>query len=119
MKKMENRSRKSQRGVFWLIEDSLLVVKYDETSIIGLSKSGTNYNHKEIWDHVKPRGCNKSFDYYPRGRLQVSNKGKPLIYMSTYIGEENIPAIMEAFGLTERPRVHIDGSRHYRCHFDK
>ncbi len=114
-----NTTTKQSRGVFWLIEEELLVVQYDETATVGISRNGTNYNHKAIWEHVRPRGCNKPFDYYPRGRLEISNKGKPLIYMSPYIGERYILEIMNIFGITDTPIVHIDGSWHYRCHYDK
>lgn len=115
---MENTNKELNKGVFWLIGDELLVVKYDENATVGISKNGTNYNHKEIWEHVKPRGVSEAFDYYPRGRLEISNKGRPLIYMSKYIDGMYIPKIMEKFGLTDVPIIHIDGSTHYRCHYD-
>ncbi|SKB93181.1 hypothetical protein SAMN06296386_109109 [Lachnospiraceae bacterium] len=107
------------RGVFWLIEGELLVVLYDEKNTVGLSKKGRNYNHKELWDHVKPKGCQKTFDYYPRGRLEVTSKGKPVIYMSQFIDEVYLPELIKRFNLTKPPRVHIDGSRHYQCYLDE
>ena len=33
----------AKRGVFWLIEEELLVVKYEETAAIGVSKNGTKH----------------------------------------------------------------------------
>lgn len=107
-----------ERGVFWLIGDKLHVFKYNEQAMVGISKNGNNYNHRELWKHVKPKGCREEYDYYPRGRLEISNKGKQLIYMSCHIDEKYIPVIMEAFGIKEVPIIHIDGSKHYRCHFD-
>ena len=38
--------------------------------------------------------------------------------MSHHIDEKYIPVIMEAFGIEVVPIIHIDGSKHYRCHFD-
>ena len=77
-----------------------------------------NYNHRLLWDHVKPKKCNKAFDYYPRGRVELSNKGKPVIYMSTNIGMEFIPKIMELFEINEEPKIHYDGSEHYKSYCD-
>ena len=70
-------------------------------------------------DYVKPKGCNKPYDYYPRGRVEQSNKGKPIIFMNVNIGEEYIPVIMEQFGIVEEPKIHYDGSEHYKCHLDR
>lgn len=108
-----------KRGVFWLIDDSILAVPFEENATIGVAKSGNNYNHRLIWDYVKPRKCNKTFDYYPRGRVEFNSKGKPILYMNSNIGEKFIPQIMESFGLKEFPKVHYDGSNHYKSHFDR
>ncbi len=109
-----------KRGVFWLLDDGeLLAIPFDEESTIGLSKAGNNYNHKLLWDYVKPRGCNKPFDYYPRGRVELSNKGQPVVYMNRNIDENALEKIMSAFELNEAPKDHYDGSRHYGCHLDE
>lgn len=107
------------RGVFWIVDDKLLAFPYSRAATIGLSKSGENYNHKELWEIVRPSKCHKSFDYYPRGRLEINNKGKPILYMNPNIDEKSVPEIMEAFGVEEYPRIHYDGSEHYKCHFDR
>ena len=104
-------------GVFWLIDDKLLAISYMIDATEGLSKSGTNYNHKFLWESVRPANCSKAFDYYPRGRVEIRKKGA-VVFMSPHIGTEYVPKIMECFGLTEKPRIHYDGSRHYRCHLD-
>ena len=109
---------KPGKGVFWLIDDELLTVLYDENAVFGIAKSGSNYNHRLLWDHVKPKRCNKPYDYYPRGRVETGNKGRPVIYMNRNIGDEYIPQIMERFGLSESPIIHYDGSEHYRSHID-
>ena len=111
---------KPKKGVFWLIEDgNLLACPFEEGETVGLSKSGDNFNHKLLWEHVRPRGCNKPFDYYPRGRVEISNKGKPIVYMNRNIGEDVIEQIMQAFDLQERPVIHYDGSEHYKCYLDR
>ena len=108
-----------ERGVFWLIDGDLLAVLYDEEASFGIAKSGNNYNHKLLWDHVKPPKCNKPFDYYPRGRVEIANKGTPVIYMSSHIGEEFLKVIMDAFHISGTVKIHYDGSNHYKCHLDR
>lgn len=97
---------------------SLLCVPSREEFRQRLAKSGNTYNHKLVWEYVKPPKCNKPFDYYPRGRVDFTPKGKPVVYMNKHIGNEYIPEIIKKFGLTEEPIIRIDGSNHYRCHLD-
>ncbi len=111
--------KEGPRGVFWLVEDELIIARYEEGATEGLSKAGNNYNHEKLWESVKPKGCNKNYNYYPRGRVEVSNKGKPLVYMSPYIGNEQVQEVLEVLGINEDPIIHIDGSKHYHCHFDE
>ena len=112
------------RGVFWCIDDDgdfgmvLLAKTFEHGETVGVSKSGDNYNHKLLWDEIKPKGCNKPYDYYPRGRVEISNKGKPVIYMNPNISEDVIEHIIAAFDISEKPTVHYDGSSHYLCHLD-
>ena len=93
------------RGVFWLIDGELLAVPYDDSSSVGISKSGNNYNHKLLWEHVEPRKCNKPFNYYPRGRVELNNKGEPGVYMNPNISEEFIPTIMDIFEIKVVPKI--------------
>ena len=51
------------KGVFWLIDGELLAVPFKSDSPEGLSKSGTNYNHKLLWESVRPEGCREAFDH--------------------------------------------------------
>lgn len=108
----------AKRGVFWLIDGKLLCFPFDKSAEYGVAKSGNTYNHKLLWEYVRPKGRSKPYNYYPRGRVEIDAKGRPVIYMSPHIGSEHIPKIMEAFSLQGEPRVIIDGSRHYRSHLD-
>ena len=108
-----------KRGVFWLIDDNILAIPYDPESTYGIAKSGDNYNHRLLWDYVKPKKCNKPFDYYPRGRVEIDNKDRPVIYMNSNIDESYIPVIVVKFEIEETPRIHYDGSEHYKCSEDK
>jgi hypothetical protein len=39
--------------------------------------------------------------------------------MSPYIDVEMVQFIAAMLGINEEPIIHIDGSKHYRCHFDE
>ena len=108
-----------KRGVFWLIDDEILAVPYEDGAEVGIAKSGKNYNHRRLWEYVRPKKCKKPFDYYPRGRVEFTTNGKLIIYLNSNIGEQYITKIMEKFGIAEVPKIHYDGSNHYKSHFDR
>ena len=107
----------SKRGVFWIVEGKLLAFLFDETATEGIAKSGKTFNHKLLWESVKP--CNKPYDYFPRGRVDLSAKGEAVIYMSPHIGEEHLAGIKAAFEITTNPVIRYDHSEHYRCYLDR
>ena len=112
-------AKEMSRGVFWVIDDELLAFPfYGETNGSGIAKSGLTYNHEKLWQSVKPKHCNKPYNYYPRGRVEISNNGEPVIYMNPNIGEYMIPQIKVAFGIIEEPIVRYDYSKHYQCYLD-
>lgn len=115
----ESVTNSPSRGVFWLIDGEIMSVVYDGSHTEGVAKSGVTYNHRLLWEHVKPKGCSVPFDYYPRGRVDVTNKGKPVIYMNPNIDMAHIAKIVEDFGLSEQPVVRIDSSEHYKCYLDR
>ena len=104
------------RGVFWIIEDELKAFVFEEGAEYGVAKSGKTFNHKLLWEYVKPAKCNKAFDYYPRGRVELSGKGKAVIYMSPHIGQKFTDDINAAFALSGEVIVKYDHSRHYNCY---
>ena len=107
-----------KRGVFWLIEDRLFSFPFDGRYPEGIAKSGNTYNHQKLWDSVNPRGCKKPFDWYPRGRVEITNRGIPVIYLSPHIGDDRIPEIKQAFDIQGNAVIRYDHSIHYHCHFD-
>ena len=111
-------AKETARGIFWVIDDKLCAFPFIENSEYGVAKSGTTYNHKKLWEYVKPKGCNKPFDYYPRGRVEFSGKGRPVIYMNPNIDNSYVKDIKTQFGLREDPQIRYDYSVHYRCHLD-
>lgn len=107
------------RGVFWVVDGKLLAFPFREGDRVGLAKSGMTYNHKKLWEAVRPKGCKEPFDYYPRGRVELSKPGVPILYMSPHVEDGLIPEIKAAFGLRRDPLVNYDHSSHYHCHLDE
>lgn len=122
------------RGIFWVVADS--ESELDVAHIVAFAKpcdecgaffdadglssaDGTDYNHKATWSTLpKSATHGKPFDYYPRGRVEIHG-GKATVWLN-----ENIlplsDEIVRLFGLEGvAVRVRVDGSRHYKCHFDK
>ena len=114
-----NEAKEESAGVFWLIDGNLLAFPFFEDQYAGgVAKTGTTYNHKKLWPDIKPRGNNKPYNYYPRGRVAFSGKGVPIIYMNPNIEESEIPNIKREFGLRSEPKISYDHSDHYKCHLD-
>lgn len=107
------------QGVFWVIDDELFAFPFcEDEHLNGIAKSGNTYNHKKLWADIKPQNCNKSYNYYPRGRVVISNSGKPTIYMNPQIDKKFVPQIKVAFGLRSEPTITYDFSEHYKCYLD-
>lgn len=87
------------RGVFWVIEKQLFAFPFVEGAQYGVAKSGLTYNHKSLWPHVRPKGCNKPYNYYPRSRVDYNSKGKPVLYMNQNITLKYVPDILKVFEL--------------------
>lgn len=115
---IKSMAKEPSRGVFWVIDGELLAFPFMDDFTNGVAKSGNTYNHKLLWNDVKPAGCNKPFNYYPRGRVDISNRGKPIVYMNPNIEESLLSDIMVEFGLREKPTVRYDYSDHYKCYLD-
>lgn len=114
----EQSAKEMCRGVFWVVDNELISFPFVENDTMGVAKSGATYNHKKLWQYIKPRGCNKPYNYYPRGRVDFTNKGKPVIYMNPNVDESFISEIKSKFGLRENPIIRMDNSEHYKCYLD-
>ena len=111
-------AKEMSRGVFWIVDGNLLAFPFTDEYSDGVAKSGNTYNHKKLWNDIKPRGCNKPYNYYPRGRVDISNKGKPIIYMNPNVDSSIVPEIKIEFGLRDDPVIRYDHSQHYKCYLD-
>lgn len=108
-----------KKGVFWIIDDKLHSYPFNDTQTDGIAKSGDTYNHKKLWEFVKPKGCNKLYNYYPRGRVEITNKGNPVIYMNPNIDFDYIDGIKKDFEIFTNVCVRYDYSEHYKCYLDR
>lgn len=127
-------AKELQCGIFWClaeteneIDEKHLITFTKECSLDGVpvdteglnAKSGATYNHKATWaklSHTVTKG--KPFDYYPRGRVEVSNN-KAIIWLNGCL-VDLANEIKRLFGLSilSKVQVKVDGSEHYKCHFD-
>lgn len=89
------------------------------------SKGNNNYNHEKVWNSLdKKYTKGKPFNYYPRGRIEISN-GKATIYASPHIPQDDLKSwVIDKFNLTtyngiKKIRIVADGSEHYKCFLDE
>ena len=140
-----NETKELCSGIFWIISDysdlsDYKLLMFDipcdvfgnniGTPAVALnSKSGGTYNHKKLWEsEIKNNSAHKpynkkDFDYYPRGRVEISNN-RATIYLNSNINQTFIiDEIMGQFGLSQRNissvRVVVDNSAHYQCFIDR
>lgn len=60
-------AKEPSRGVFWIVDGKVISFPfYNNITSLGVAKSGLTYNHKNLWTEVKPKGCNKPYNYYSR-----------------------------------------------------
>ena len=110
--------KEPSRDVFWIVDGKVLSFPfYNDTTSLGVAKSGLTYNHKNLWPEVKPRGCNKLYNYYPRGRVELSRQF-PIIYVNPNIDKFDLAEVKKDFELTDGPKVIFDNSDHYKCYLD-
>lgn len=104
-------------GVFWIVDGELLAFPFDGSVAAGVAKSGDTYNHRLLWEEIKP--CSRPFNFYPRGRVVTRRRGAAVIYCNPNVDASFFPAIRAAFGLASEPVVRYDFSEHYKCRLDR
>ena len=116
---MNKNEKANKRGVFWIVDDELLAVPYDEEAAEGLSKNRTNYNHRLLWPKARKKGYERAYDYYPRGRVEYTSYGRPVIFMGMSVEPRFVPEIKKAFEIEEEPLINRDGSEHYMSYMER
>ena len=125
--------QREKKGIFWIVdrknlqnnEPYLFCIPDDSVGVPCFltpipplnSKYGGNYNHKQTWETYVPAELrrDKPYNYYPRGRVEIKEKGKAKIFLNPDIATDEIIAyIIEKFRLQHREvKVVADGSKHY------
>lgn len=90
-----------------------------------MSSTGSdNYNHQRVWDSLDRKYTRgKPFNYYPRGRVEISN-GVAKVFHSPRIPQDELKQfVIDKFNLTQhngikKIKMIADGSDHYRCYLD-
>lgn len=88
-----------------------------------MSSTGSdNYNHQRVWNSLERKYTHgKPFNYYPRGRVEISN-GVAKVFHSPRIPQDELKQfVIDKFNLTQhngikKIKMIADGSDHYRCH---
>jgi len=116
------------KGIFWIIRDllgdrKLLSVKvacdfYGQPleHVCFFSKSGDNFNHRLEWSKLSSRLTQgKSFNYYPRGRVEVRN-GKITVFCHPVFTQSLYRKwTIREFAIPDNSRFVADGSSHYQA----
>jgi len=132
-----NESTELYSGIFWIKdleniynnEDLCFLIPSDsygnvDTTLDLNAKSGLTYNHERVWNNLpKTLTDGKSFDYYPRGRVQI-NHGTAIIYLNPNINTEKVQEFIKntyhliPYNGINKIRFISDGSEHYKCYLD-
>lgn len=113
----------NKNGIFWYIDDEDELLSYPFGSVecpSGIAKSGDTYNHKRFWNDLEPKGSKRSYNYYPRGRVDWDRLGRATIYCNPNIDEDVLQQVRLDFGIrpSDEYKVQYDFSEHYKCHLD-
>ena len=82
------------------------------------SKSGNSFNHRIEWGRIDRKITKgQSFNYYPRGRVEIKN-GKATVFLNPILNKEYIVSkVIDEFSLRTEElnsvRIKSDGSNHY------
>lgn len=121
------------RGIFWIkdldnLEDNsnyLIKIEINENGdalnypFPLNSKNGDDYAHKATWPLLPSNLTrNKSFDYYPRGRVEIKHK-EVLLYINPVLNEDRIINYLKKEFCLNKVKVILDFHEHYKCHFDE
>lgn len=123
------------KGIFWIKDvdnpttDLFFQIPsdvYGNTDEEGLTaKSGLTHNHEKVWKSLNIKLTDgKAFNYYPRGRVEISNC-KANIYLNPILCTDRIKELLiKEFNLTSHNGIKkisfkADGSDHYKCYLDE
>lgn len=91
-----------KKGVFWYIGNHIIAYPDIDKTLDRVLYMQANYafNHKLIWKKFHPAKGNKPYNYYPRGRVDIDNKNRPVIYANPHIDNTAVQQIIRIFELS-------------------
>lgn len=122
-----NESFSPHKGIFWFIPENDYQMIYldipDDDTFIGNSKNGLTYTHEKTWKDLvtnQPSYIkNKLWNYYPRGRVELTNMTARVFLNPNINIEKCQKQIIDKFNLNQLIVKFIaDGSSHYKCYLD-
>lgn len=141
-------AKELSKGIFWftckfLEEESKIFCDFSESEmiylnilcdldgnsegkIVGNSKDGSSFTHKNTWNELavnKQKDIkSKSWNYFPRGRVEVFGGKIKVFYNPNIEGYNSFKSrILTEFGLgsfSDRIQWIVDNSNHYSCFAD-
>lgn len=114
-------AKEQSTGPFWYIpeDDKLIAFPFDPDQFKdSRSNNGLTYTHEKLWPKIAGAYKKHPYNYYPRGRVEIDNQGRSVIYMNPNIPDSAIPEIKTEFGIRCEAIVKTDGSSHYLCYLD-
>lgn len=115
-------AKEQSTGPFWYIPDTeeLIAFPYNPDEFQNaISNNGLTYTHKRLWTEIAGQYKKQPYNYYPRGRVEIDNQGRSVIYMNLNVPESIISEIKTEFGIRGEVIIKIDGSSHYLCYLDE
>ena len=133
-----NEDKELYKGIFWIVDleelennkEYCFKIPSDNDGMpldftLDLNaKSGITFNHEKVWNSLPSKlTFNKSYNYFPRGRVEISN-GKVRIFVNPLLNNEDIrDFLIKEFNLNEyngitKVIMKSDGSNHYKCHLE-
>lgn len=115
-------SKIQSKGPFWYNDETgeILSFPYDPDQLESAkSKNGLTYTHKKLWKEIAGQYSKYPYNYFPRGRVEIDNKGRSIIYMNPNVPDSVVSEIRSQFGIPSGDvRIIYDNSSHYKCHLD-
>ena len=122
----------ANRGMFWCtcryeVDGNTGEVRCDFTDarlIVHVlpDSAAKSPSHMETWPHLADHDKGKSWNYYPRGRVEIRG-GRAFVFLNPLVLEcaEIERMLREAFDIAEEMPVtfKVDNSYHYRCAGDE
>lgn len=109
-------------GAFWIVDDEITAIPFTKRMFAkypdAIAEPGKEFDIEKLWEAVKPKGCNKPYNYYPRGIVAITKEAK-LIYANPNISRVMLMDVAREFQLGKYFIIKFDFSEEYKCYLDE